>query len=197
MTRVAFQGELGAFSELAIAQCWGDAAEPVPCREFVDVTHAVATGVVDAGVLPVENIIIGAIDAARAALDRPDIVITGETSVSIQLLLLARPGTTLSDVREVASHPAALGQCAMLLAAYPDWRIVVAYDTAGAARDLQRAPDRHRAVIASAAAATHYGLCALLSNVADRADNMTRFVTIRRASRITARVTARAFRRAP
>jgi prephenate dehydratase len=62
---------------------------------------------------------------------------------------------------------------------------------------LQRAPDRHRAVIASAAAATHYGLYALLSNVADRADNMTRFVTIRRASRITARVTARAFRRAP
>jgi prephenate dehydratase len=180
--RVAFQGELGAFSELAIAQVWNGDAEPVPCREFADVIDAVTRGAADAGVLPVENSIIGAIVGARAALDAAaaTITITGEATVAVDPLLLASPDTTLSHVREVASHPAALGQCAAFLARHPEWRIVAAYDTAGAARDLQRAPDPARAVIASAAAAQRYGLHALHTNVADRAGNTTRFVTIRR-----------------
>jgi prephenate dehydratase len=185
--RVAFQGEFGAFSELAITQCWGDAAESVPCREFADVTHAVATGAVDAGVLPVENIIIGAIDAARAALANAAVTTTGETTVIIRPLLLACPGVTLADVRHVSSHPAALGQCAAYLGRHPAWRVMVASDTAGAARDLAATGDQTGAVIASVAAARRYGLETLQTHIADRDDNATRFV----------RITARAFRRAP
>jgi prephenate dehydratase len=177
--RVAFQGELGAFSQLAITQCWGTDAEPVPCREFTDVVDAVMMGAVDAGVLPIENTIVGPITAARAALEHQAIVITGETTVAIRPLLLACPGTTVSDVRQVSSHPAALGQCAAFLARHPEWRIVAAYDTAGAARDLHRAPDPTHAVLASAAAAERYALCVVQTDVADRDDNTTRFVTIR------------------
>ena len=182
MTRVAFQGERGAFSELAIAQCWGNAAESVPCREFVDVVEAVATGAVDAGVIPVDNSLIGPIAAGRAALAAAAVTITGETSVTIRPLLLACPGVTLADIRQVSSHAAALGQCAAFLAGHPDWDVVAVYDTAGAARDLAAAPDRTRAVIASAAAAQRYGLDVLQTHVADREDNTTRFVTITRAS---------------
>jgi len=175
--RVAFQGELGAFSELAIAQCWPD-AEPVPCREFADVTRAVETGAVHAGVLPIENTIIGPITAARAALAAAAVTITGETTVPIRPLLLACPGVTLADVRQVSSHPAALAQCAAFLARHPEWEIVAAYDTAGAARDLAAACDLTRAVIASAAAAQRYALRTLQTHVADREDSATTFVTI-------------------
>jgi prephenate dehydratase len=183
--RVAFQGELGAFSELAITQCWGEAALPVPYREFADVTRAVAAGEVDAGVLPIDNSIIGPIEAAHAALATAAVTITGETRVAIRPLLLASPGVTLADVRHVSSHPAALGQCAAFLARHPEWEIITAYDTAGAARDLHRAPDATRAVIASAAAAERYALSVLHAQIADREDNTTRFV------RITARVSPR------
>jgi prephenate dehydratase len=146
--RVAFQGERGAFSELAIVQCWGE--------------------------------------AARAALAGAAVTITGGTSVPIRPLLLACPGVTLADVRHVSSHPAALAQCATFLARHPQWLLVTAYDTAGAARDLHLAPDPTRAVIASAAAAERYALSVLHAQVADRDDNTTRFVTI------TARVSPRA-----
>ena len=178
--RVAFQGELGAFSELAITQCWGEAALPVPYREFADVTRAVAVGDVDAGVLPIDNSTIGPIDAAHAALATAAVTITGETRVAIRPLLLACLGVTLADVRHVSSHPAALGQCAAFLARHPEWQITTAYDTAGAARDLHRTPDPTRAVIASAAAAQRYALSVLHAHVADREDNTTRFVTIAR-----------------
>jgi len=135
-------------------------------------------------VLPVENTIIGPITAARAALAgaRAAITITGETTVPIHPLLLACPGVTLADVRRVSSHPAALGQCAAFLERHPEWRIIVAYDTAGAARDLAASPDMTHAVIASAAAAQRYALHTLQTHVADREDNATSFVTIRRAS---------------
>jgi prephenate dehydratase len=178
VTRVAFQGELGAFSELAILQYWGDDGEPVPCREFTDVTRAVLTGAVDAGVLPLDNTTIGPITAARAALADTPLAITGETRVPIHPLLLALPGVPLDDIRHVTSHPAALGQCAAFLTSHPEWTIIPSYDTAGAARDLVRSGDTTRAVIASAAAAQRYALAILQSGIGDRADNTTRFVVI-------------------
>jgi len=180
VTRVAFQGELGAFSELAIAQYWGGGAEPIPYREFTDVTRAVQAGEVDSGVLPIENTTIGPITAARAALAATALTVIGETQVAIRPLLLALPGVTLDAVRHVSSHPAALAQCAAFLAGHPHWTIVPAYDTAGAARDLAQTRDPARAVIASAAAAQRYALHVLQTDVADRADNTTRFLVIQR-----------------
>ena len=66
--RVAFQGELGAFSEEAIQQLWGGDVDLVPCREFRDVADAIASGSVDRAVLPIENTIVGpAIGKSSAA----------------------------------------------------------------------------------------------------------------------------------
>lgn len=141
--------------------------------------RAVSTGVVDSGVLPVENVIVGPIDAARAAIaDEPGVAIVAETTVEIRLQLLGCPGVALADVRRVASHPAALGQCGRFLARHPDWAIEVAYDTAGAARDLAARGDRSGAAIAGRAAAARYGLAVLADEIADRPDNWTRFVRI-------------------
>lgn len=177
MIRVAFQGELGAFSEQALRQLWGDTALPVPHRTFIDVACAVAHEDVDYGVLPVHNAIVGPIQASLDALDVHPLVIIDETTVVIQPMLLALPGVALADIKRVASHPAALGQCHQFLKG----RVTEeAWDTAGAARDLVASGDRTLAVIAGPAAAERYGLTVLVERVADRVDNLTRFVALAR-----------------
>jgi prephenate dehydratase len=179
--RVAFQGELGAFSEQALRQIWGDAALPVPQRTFSDVARAVAHAQVDYGVLPVHNAIVGPIDASLAAIrDEPALAIVDETTVVIKPMLLALPGVALEHIRRVASHPAALGQCHGFLGRHPEIAIEQAWDTAGAARDLVTSGDRTLAVIAGPAAAERYGLAIVVDAIADRADNLTRFVAIAR-----------------
>ena len=181
MIRVAFQGELGAFSEEALRQIWGDAAQPVSRRTFDDVARAVAHADVDRGVLPVHNAIVGAIESSLAAIAaHPELVIVDETTVIIRPMLLALPGVSLRDITRVASHPAALGQCRAFLAVHSRIATEVAWDTAGAARDLVASGDRTLAVIAGPAAAERYGLTVLVERVADRVDNLTRFVALAR-----------------
>jgi prephenate dehydratase len=179
--RVAFQGELGAFSEEALRQIWGDDAEPVSQRTFDDVARAVALANVDRGVLPVHNAIVGAIESSLAAIAaHPDLVIVDETTVIIRPMLLALPGVSLRDITRVASHPAALGQCRAFLSLHSGIATEEAWDTAGAARDLVASGDRTLAVIAGPAAAERYGLTVLVERVADRVDNLTRFVALAR-----------------
>lgn len=183
MIRVAFQGELGAFSEQALRQIWGDHAEPVPRHTFADVAHAVARGDVERGVLPVHNVIVGAIETSLAAMaSEPSLAIVDETTVIIKPMLLALPGVALGDITRVASHPAALGQCHGFLSGHPEIEIVRAWDTAGAARDLVAGGDRTLAVIAGPTAAVRYGLDILVEQIADRPDNLTRFVVVARPS---------------
>jgi prephenate dehydratase len=178
LIRVAFQGELGAFSEQALRQIWGDAAQPVSQRTFEDVARAVAHADVDCGVLPVHNAIVGPIEASLAAMAvHSSLVIVDETTVVIQPMLLALPGVALAEIKRVASHPAALGQCRRFLQNMPTEE---AWDTAGAARDLVASGDRTLAVIAGPAAAERYGLTVLVERVADRVDNLTRFVALAR-----------------
>jgi prephenate dehydratase len=176
---VAFQGEFGAFSEQALRQIWGDTAVPLPRHTFVDVARAVAHGEAERGVLPVHNAIVGEIHASLAALaEVPELIIVGETTVVIKPMLLALPGVTLGDITRVASHPAALGQCRRFLSQHPEIIVTDAWDTAGAARDLVASGDRSLAVIAGPAAAERYGLAVLIERIADRTNNLTRFVVV-------------------
>ena len=181
MIHVAFQGELGAFSEQALRQIWGDDADPVPQRTFDDVASAVARGDVERGVLPVHNAIVGRIETSLAAIAAyPGVMIVDETTVIIRPMLLALPGVSLAEIKRVASHPAALGQCRQFLREMPTEE---AWDTAGAARELAASGDRALAVIAGPAAAVRYGLAVLVEYVADRTDNLTRFVALARRRR--------------
>lgn len=181
MIRVAFQGELGAFSEQALRQIYGASAHAVPLRTFGDVARAVAHSDVDRGVLPVHNAIVGPIEPSLAAIAaEPTLIVVDETTVVIKPMLLALPGVALGDVTRVASHPAALGQCHKFLGQHPEIAVAEAWDTAGAARDLVASQDRTLAVIAGPAAAERYGLTILVEAIADRPDNLTRFVALAR-----------------
>lgn len=182
MLRVAFQGELGAFSEEAVQRAFGPNEEPVPCRENRDVARRVAAGEADAGVLPVENTLAGSVPASYdAILCEPAIHVTGELVIPIHHCVMGLPGTSVDSLRAVESHPIALAQCATWFARHPTIHRRVAYDTAGAAQDVARAADPSRGALASRVAARRYGLEILAENVEDRHDNQTRFVVLERS----------------
>jgi len=177
--RVALQGELGSFSDEAIQQLWGSAAERLPYRDFADVTAAVMSGAADHGVLPTENSIVGSISGSHDALiDAPSLHALGETIVAVHHCLLAAPGTPFESVRSVFSHPVALAQCGRFFADHPQLEISAVYDTAGAAMDVSRVNDPMIAAVASRRAAHRFGLEILRADIEDRSDNQTRFLAI-------------------
>jgi prephenate dehydratase/chorismate mutase/prephenate dehydratase len=176
--RVAFQGELGAFSEEAVRSFFGDKAEPVPRREFRDVGQAVASGEVDYGALPVENTLAGGVGASYDVLAREPLEVVGEVIVPIHHCVLGIAGATLEGVRRVLSHPVALAQAALFFESHPGIEAVAVYDTAGAAREVVKQGDPHTAALASHRAAERYGLTILARNVEDRPDNQTRFLIV-------------------
>lgn len=182
MVRIAFQGELGAFSEEAVQRAFGDAAEAIPCRENRDVARIVASGATDAGVLPVENTLAGSVPASYdAILGEPTLHIVRELVIPIHHCIMAVAGATLDSLRIVESHPIALAQCANWFAQHRTIAARASYDTAGAASDVAAARDVSRGALASRIAAHRYGLVLLAENVEDRHDNQTRFVVLERA----------------
>jgi prephenate dehydratase len=181
--RVAFQGEPGAFSELAIAAQWPQGAEAVPCPTFGEALATLWGGRADFAVIPVENAIAGAVTVALEAMAPLEgrLVQVAERRVSIHLALLALPGTTVEQVTHVHSHPVALAQCRLFLAKHPAITAVAESDTAGAARLVAERGDAAHAAIAGAAAAARYGLVPLKAQVEDVPANWTRFVVVARA----------------
>lgn len=178
MTRVAFQGELGAFSEEAVRVFFGAGAEPVARREFADVAAAVVRGEVDYGLLPVENTLAGSVVASYDVLATQPLRIVGEVVTPIHHCVLGLPGARLDGVARVLSHPVALAQCTRFLAARPAVQALAVYDTAGAARDVAGGGDPTVAAIAGRGAAERYGLRVLAADVEDRPDNQTRFLVV-------------------
>ena len=180
--RIAFQGELGAFSEEAIRNL-DPHAIPVPCREFIDVAQAVESGDVDAGMLPIENTLAGSVVGSYDALTACESLrVIAETVVEIHHCVLAPHGAALATLATVESHPVALAQCTRWLRSHPAITARAAYDTAGAARDIAQRGDPRAAAIAARGAAGRYDLEILASNIEDRSDNQTRFLEIARAS---------------
>ena len=176
---VAFQGELGAFSEDAVRTWFGEEVEPVPCREFREIGDAIRSGQVSAGLLPVENSLAGTVQPAYDILMEPGLCVVGEVIRPIRHFLLGLPGTPLEGLKRVISHPVALAQCGKFLSRHPEFEAVAVYDTAGAAREVAEKRDPTVGAIASFRTAERYGLEVLASDLQDQSDNQTRFLVIR------------------
>ena len=115
--KIAFQGELGAYSEEAVHRAFGQGEEPVPCRENREVAQLVASGAADAGVLPVENTLAGSVPASYdAILAEPALHVVREVAIPIHHCILACEDASLASLRAVESHPIALAQCAQWFA---------------------------------------------------------------------------------
>lgn len=177
MTRVAFQGVAGAYSEEAIRRFFGSEVDGVPCRTLADIFFAVERHDADHGMLPVENAVAGSVTRSYELLMEHDLRIYAEVILRVRHMLLALPGVQLSDLKRVRSHPQALAQCQRYLERHglePD----PAFDTAGGARDLAADPEPGSAAIASELAAELYGLEILDRAIEDFPFNYTRFFVL-------------------
>ncbi len=174
MTRVAFQGVAGAYSEEAVRQYFGAAVETLACPTLEEVFPEVEGGRAAYAMLPVENAVAGAVAGAYELLLERDLRINAEVILRVRHMLLAVPGTQRSQVRRVRSHPQALAQCQRYLDRY-GLQAEPAFDTAGSARDLAANPEPGVAVIAGGLAAELYGLEVLDRGIEDFPFNYTRF----------------------
>ncbi len=174
--RIAYQGVPGAFSEAAALQFAAD-ADAVGFPTFAQAVAAAGTEGFTHVCLPVENSLAGSINQSYDLLRDSSLHVVAEQIVRVRHNLLAKPGTSLEDVRRVYSHPQALEQCAGFLARH-DMEAVVDFDTAGAAKLLSENGGEGRAAIASQAAAEKYGLEVLASGIEDLDFNFTRFFVL-------------------
>jgi prephenate dehydratase len=171
----AFQGEPGAFSHSAALKLLGSRAKPLPCASFRDVFQAVQTGSADCAVVPIENTLHGSVHENYDYLMEYDLVISGETSIRISHQLIAMPGTKLSRVKRVLSHPVALNQCKRFFHENEKLEAVSFYDTAGSVKAIKEGCLPETAAIASETAASIYGGIILRRNIEDIRENFTRF----------------------
>ena len=177
--RVAFQGDRGAYAESAISEIWRHPVERIPLPTFSGAVRAVEDGEADACVIPIENSIVGRVDAGWHALAaHPTMRTVGEALVPVRHCLLAPKGATLHGLRGASSHPVALAQCSRFFESHPWLKATKAFDTAGAAREVSERGELDQAAIASRAAGERYGLVVLEEGIQDQPDNYTRFVAV-------------------
>src|SRR5687768_40392 len=165
MMKIAFQGEPGANSHLAIREAYPD-AEAVPCSTFEDAFAAITSGEAALAMIPVENSVAGRVADIHHLMPLSNLHIVGEYFMPVQHQLLAPKGATVQDIKTVESHAHALCQCCEAIRKRGS-RPVVAAATAGSARVIAEAGDKTRAAIATRSAAEIYGLDILAENVED------------------------------
>ncbi|MEX2519564.1 MAG: prephenate dehydratase [Paracoccaceae bacterium] len=174
--RIAFQGELGAYSHQACREVF-PRMEPLPCPTFEDVVAAVKGGAAALAMLPVENSLYGRVADIHRLLPESGLYIIAEHFVSVRIELLGVPGAKLEDVVEAHSHTVLLGQCRRFMKEH-GIKAVTGADTAGSAMAIAAAGDKSRAALASKLAGEIYGLKPLASDIQDASHNTTRFLVM-------------------
>ena len=163
LPRVAFAGERGAFAEDALEAYFGT-AESVPVGGFREVAERVTAGDVEAGVLPIENLVGGTVVEVYDLLLEHPLRIAGETIVPVRLCLAALPGERFESIERVYSHGQALGQAEAFLRSR-GWSLLTTYNTAGSGRMIVERGERAAAAVLSPRAAALFGLQVLASDI--------------------------------
>jgi prephenate dehydratase len=176
--RIAFQGEPGANSDIAARAAY-PGLTPLPCPSFEDAFAAVREGQARYAMIPLENSLAGRVADVHHLIPESGLFIVGERFAPIRHQLLGVKGATLTGLREVRSHPQALGQCRKLLRELGVGAVQAA-DTAGAAREIAELGDPTVGALASSLAGEIYGLSVLKADIADADHNTTRFLVFAR-----------------
>ena len=177
-TRIAFQGEPGAFSEIAARKLLGEAVSTVPCPTFESLFGSIAEGRADLILAPLENTLAGPVLRCYDLLYQGSLCMIGEVVLRIGHCVIGCPGSTIESLRSIQSHPVALAQCENFFAAHPFIVKVAADDTAGSVRQIMGRLDLKIGAIASEYAARKYGAQILASSVEDDPKNFTRFALL-------------------
>lgn len=173
---IAFQGALGAYSDMACRAVFPD-LETVPCDSFDQAFQAIAEGRADLAMIPVDNSIAGRVADVHHLIPQGEFFIIGEHFQPVNHMLLGVKGAKIDDLEHIHSHIHAIPQCRHYLKTLKAQSHVHA-DTAGAAREISEKNDKAHGAIASALAAEIYGLEILAKDIEDQSRNVTRFLII-------------------
>ena len=178
--RVAIQGQMGCYHELAARQYFSDSeVEIVPCKSFQTEFEAMAADSQLLGIMAIENTIAGNILTNHELLRQSQRQVIGEQRLHISHVLCCVPGQTMDDIVEVNSHPIALLQCEVFLQSQlPNAKVVEMADTAGSAKIIRDNNMLGHAAICSEFAANLYGMQILARAIETNKRNFTRFLIL-------------------
>ena len=174
---VAFQGEIGAYSEEAVFQYFGRSVSARPSESFESVFKLVEQGEASFGVVPVENSLEGSISRVYDLLLNENLQVCGELDLRIIHCLIANQGATLNSIKKVYSHPQALGQSQVFLGRF-GYELISIYDTSGAVKMIKEQKLKDSSAVASARAAEIYKMKILAREIEDNPNNYTRFFVL-------------------
>ena len=185
---IAFQGELGAYSQQAVYSFFGrenvKQVVPLPTLQRVFAVLVQDKGAPDFAVVPIENSTAGSVGETIDLLIDKNVRIVGEVSIPIEHCLIIHKDTTIDKVKKVMSHPQALAQCKEYLDREGNrWEQVSVYDTAGSVKMIKEQGLKDVAGIASELAAEIYGMKMVARGIEDDKSNTTRFIGIESADK--------------
>ncbi len=182
MSRVAIQGVKGCFHEQAARLFYEEHGLSVPdiveCLTFDDLYRSMNDGVADAAVMAIENTVSGGLLPNFELLRKYDRQIKGEVFLRIQQNLMALPGQTIEDIKEVRTHYMAINQTREFFKDYPWIRLVESEDTAKSAADVAASGLKGVGAVASVLASELYGLDILAESIETYKQNFTRFLIL-------------------
>ena len=174
MKKIAFQGELGAYSHLACIEAAPD-HNPVACRTFESAMEQVNASECHLAMIPIENSVAGRVADIHYLLGGYDLKIYSEHFQEINHQLMVKPGASLDTIKNVLSHSMAIGQCHAAIKKY-NLDVIIMADTAGSAKFISEQGTMEDSAIASTLAADTYGLDIVDTNIQDMKNNTTRFL---------------------
>ena len=174
MKKIAFQGELGAYSHLACIEAAPD-HNPVACRTFESAMEQVNASECHLAMIPIENSVAGRVADIHYLLGGYDLKIYSEHFQEINHQLMVKPGASLDTIKNVRSHSMAIGQCHAAIKKY-NLDVIIMADTAGSAKFISEQGTMEDSAIASTLAADTYGLDIVDTNIQDMKNNTTRFL---------------------
>ena len=174
MKKIAFQGELGAYSHLACIEAAPD-HNPVACRTFESAMEQVNASECHLAMIPIENSDAGRVADIHYLLGGYDLKIYSEHFQEINHQLMVKPGASLDTIKNVRSHSMAIGQCNAAIKKY-NLDVIIMADTAGSAKFISEQGTMEDSAIASTLAADTYGLDIVDTNIQDMKNNTTRFL---------------------
>lgn len=179
MKRIAIQGEIGSFHDIAAHQYFNDEQiELICCSTFEQVFENIKKDPTVIGIIAIENTIAGSLLHNYDLLRESGVTVVGEHKLHIEHSICCLPDDNWDTITEVHSHPVALAQCRNFLENHPEMKAVEAEDTAGSAEYISSHNIPGWAAICSSRAANIYGMKILQEDIHDNKHNYTRFLVV-------------------
>ena len=179
--KIAFQGEKGAYSHLAILEIFPN-AEIKACSSFEETFRLAKENLEYKIIIPIENSLAGRVADIHYLIPKYKLQIHAEHFQKVTHNLLGVKGSTIEEIRTVRSHSQAIGQCQKIIL-NNKLKSIISADTAGSAKFIAEKKDKSEAAIASELAAKIYNLKILKTNVEDESGNVTRFFIMGKESK--------------